>query len=77
MTPACKPVGPWDVEKVAELASEALAFLARHYPECSGSEALRPYEEAAHSAGMDANEERYKEALRGFMKAGRDAPLDI
>ena len=47
-------VEPWDIEKAAQLASEALAYLARHYPECSGSEALRPYEEAAHDAAMDA-----------------------
>jgi hypothetical protein len=77
MTPARKPIEPWDIEKAAELAGEALAYLARHYPECSGSEALRPYEEAAHEAAMDADEERYKEALRGLMKAGRDAALEI
>lgn len=74
MTP---PVEPWNTEKAAELAAEALRYLARHYPECSGSEALRPYEEAAHDAAMDADEERYKEALRGFMRAGRDAALEI
>jgi hypothetical protein len=77
MTPARKPVEPWDIERADELASEALAYLARHYPECSGSEALRPYEEAAHDAAMDADGERYKEALRGFMKVGRDAALRI
>jgi hypothetical protein len=68
-------VDPWDTEWAAQRAAEALAYLARHYPECSGSEALRPYEEAAHDAAMDADEERYKEALRGFMKAGRDEAL--
>lgn len=40
MTTTRRPVEPWDVEKAAELASEALAYLARHYPECSGSEVL-------------------------------------
>jgi len=74
MTP---PVEPWDIAKAAELAAEALRYLALRYPECSGSEALRPYEEAAHDVAMDADEERYKEALRSFMRAGRDAALEI
>jgi hypothetical protein len=77
MRPARKPAEPWDVDKAAELAAEALAYLARHYPECSGSEALGPYEDAAHDAAMDADKERYKAALRGYMKAGRDAGLKI
>jgi hypothetical protein len=76
MRAARKPVEPWDIEKAAKLAAEALRYLARYYPECSGSEALRPYEEAAHDAAMDADEERYKEALRGYMRAGRDAALE-
>jgi hypothetical protein len=70
-----RPVEPWDTEKAAQLAAEALRYLARHYPECSGSEALRPYEDAAHDAAMDADEDRYKEALRGLMRAGRDEAL--
>ncbi len=77
MTPARKPVEPWDIERADELASEALAYLARHYPECSGSEALRPYEEAAHEAAMDADEVRYREALRAYCRAGRDEALRI
>jgi hypothetical protein len=77
MTPARNPAEPWDVETAARLAGEALSYLARHYLESSGSEALRPYEEAAHDAAMDGDEERYKEALRGFMKAGRDVALEI
>jgi sRNA-binding protein len=77
VTPARKPLEPWDVEKAAELASEALAYLARHYPECSGSEVVRPYAEAAHEVAMDADEERYREALRAYCKAGRDEALRI
>ena len=46
----------WDVEGAAELAGEALTYLARCYPECAASEALRPYEEAAHEAAMDGDE---------------------
>jgi hypothetical protein len=72
-----KPAESWDTEKAAQLAAEALRYLARHYAECSGSEALRPYEEVAHDAAMDADEERYKEALRGFMRAGGDVALEI
>jgi hypothetical protein len=77
MTAARKSAEPWDIEWAGELAGETLAYLARHYPECSGSEALRPYEEAAHDAAMEADEERYKQALRGFMKAGRDEAMRI
>jgi hypothetical protein len=72
-----KPAEPWDTAWAGELASEALAYLARYYPECSGSEALRPYEDAAHEAAMDADEERCQEALRSYMKAGRDVALKI
>jgi hypothetical protein len=68
---------PWNTEWAAELASEALVYLARHYPECSGSVSLRPYEEAAHEAAMDADEDRYREALRAYCRAGRDEALRI
>jgi hypothetical protein len=47
MTPPRKPAEPWDTEKAAELAAEALRYLGTHFPECSGSPALRPYVEAA------------------------------
>ena len=48
-------VEPWDVEWAAELAGEALAYLARYYPECAGSEDLKAHEEAAHKAAMAAD----------------------
>ena len=59
MRAARRPAEPWDVEKAADLAGEALAHLAHHYPECAGSEALRAYEEAAHAAAMAADEGKY------------------
>lgn len=68
---------PWDVEWAADLAGEALAYLAHHYPECAGSEALRVHEEAAHEAAMDADEGKYVEALRAYMRPGRDEALRI
>ncbi len=37
-----------DVEWCAERASEALAYLADFYPECAASEALHPFQDAAH-----------------------------
>ena len=43
---------PWDTEWAAERASEALHYLARNYPECAASAALREHEEAAHEAGL-------------------------
>jgi hypothetical protein len=77
MTDLRKPVEPWDVEGAADLAGEALAYLAHHYPECAGSEALRVDEEAAHEAAMDADEGKYVETLRGYMRTGRDEALRI
>ena len=79
MTSQDRAVGaqPWEVEWAAELAGEALGYLAHHYPECAGSEALRVHEEAAHEAAMDAGEDKYVEALRSFVRAGRDEALRI
>jgi hypothetical protein len=77
MTASRRPVEPWDTEKAAQLAAEALRYLGRHYPECVASEVLRPHEEAAHEAAMDADEDKYREALRSYCRAGRDEALRI
>jgi hypothetical protein len=66
---------PWDTEWAAEKASEALHYLARNYPECAASAALREHETAAHEAAILGDREGYLEALRGYMKAGRDEAL--
>jgi hypothetical protein len=58
MTHARKPIEPWDTEKAAQLAAEALRWIGRNYPECAASEVLREHEEAAYEAAMDADEER-------------------
>jgi hypothetical protein len=75
-----RPVGaePWDTEWAAARADEALRYLGTHYPECL--EALRvldEHETAAHEAALIGGREGYLEALRGYMKAGRDAALEI
>ncbi|HEV8045802.1 MAG TPA: hypothetical protein VGP38_11515 [Rubrobacter sp.] len=70
-------VEPWDTEWAAQLAAEALRWLGRNYPECVASGVLREHEEAAHEAAMDADEVRYREALRAYMRAGRDEALRI
>lgn len=77
MTPARKPAEPWDTEKAAQLAADALRYLGRYYPECVASEVLREHEEAAHEAAMDADEDRYREALRAYCRAGRDEALRL
>ena len=77
MTAGRKAAEPWDIEKATQLATEALRWLGRNYPECVASEVLREHEEAAHEAAMDADEERYREALRAYMRAGRDEALRI
>jgi hypothetical protein len=71
-------VDSWDVEWAAEHAAEALRYLGTHYPECL--EALRvldEHETAAHEAALLGDREGYLEALRSYMKAGRDAALEI
>jgi hypothetical protein len=71
-------VEPWDVEWAAERAAEALRYLGTHYPECL--EALRvldEHERAAQEAALLGDCEGYLEALRGYMKAGRHAALEM
>jgi hypothetical protein len=77
MTYACKPVEPWDTDKAAQLAAEALRWLGRNYPECTGSNVLREHEQAAQEAAIEADEERYREALRAYCRAGREEALRI
>ncbi len=66
-----------DSEWCAVRAAEAMRYLALHYPECSGSEALHGWQDAAHAAAVAGDEARYLEALRGYMRAGRDEALRI
>ena len=71
-------VEPWDVDWATERAAEAIRYLGFHYPECL--EALRvldEHETAAHEAALLGDREGYLEALRSYMKAGRDAALEI
>jgi hypothetical protein len=67
---------PWDCEWAAERAAEALCYLGHHYPEgLSNLRALDEHEEAAHRAAMRADREGYLEALRSYMRAGRNEAL--
>jgi|GEM_PF-1249861 len=71
-------VGRWDTEWAAQRAAEALQYLGTHYPECLGAlRVLDAPETAAHEAAMRGDREAYLEALRAYMKAGRDAALRI
>ena len=67
----------WDTEWAATKASEALRYLAKHYPESSGAPELHLHQDAAHDAEMAGDEARYLEALRGLMRAGRDEALRV
>ena len=68
----------WDTEWAAEKAAEALCYLGRNYPEClENLRILDEHETAAHEAALLGDREGYLEALRGYMKAGRDAALEI
>jgi hypothetical protein len=68
---------PWDTEWAAERAAEALRWIGKHYPEGLDADVLRGHEEAAHAAAMAGDRGAYLEALRGYMRAGRDAALRI
>jgi hypothetical protein len=67
----------WDTEWAAEKASAALRYLADFYPECAASEALHPHQNAAYEAAVAGDQEAYLEALRRYMRAGRDDALRI
>ena len=67
----------WDIEWAAERAAEAMRYLAQHYPEASASPELHPHQDTAHDAAAAEDEGRYLEALRGYMRAGRDEVLRI
>jgi hypothetical protein len=69
---------PWDTEWAAEHAAESLRYLGRNYPEClQNLRALDEHEEAAHEAALLGDQEGYLEALRGYMRAGREEALRI
>jgi hypothetical protein len=71
-------VEPWDTEWAAEKAAEALEYLGRNYPECLASmRVLDEHETVAHEAALLGDGEAYLEALRSYMKAGRDEALRI
>jgi hypothetical protein len=67
----------WDTEWAAERASEALRYPVEHYPESAGFPDLHPHQDAAHAAAVAGDEAAYLEALRGYMRAGRDEALRI
>jgi hypothetical protein len=67
-------VEPWDTE----WAAEALRYLGTHYPECLDAlRVLDEHETGAHEAALLGDREGYLEALRSYMKAGRDESLRI
>ena len=68
---------PWDTEWALEQAVKALTWLAKNYPEGSGAEVLREHDKAADKAASTGDREAYIEALRAYMRAGRDEALRI
>ena len=71
-------VEPWDTEWAAQKAAEALRYLERNYPEClENLRALDEHEMAANAAAMRGDEGAYLEALRAYMRVGRDEALRV
>jgi hypothetical protein len=80
MTTPDRAVGvePWDTEWAAERAADALRHLGRNFPEClENLRVLDEHERAAHEAALRVDEDAYLEALRAYMRAGRDEALRI
>jgi hypothetical protein len=80
MTASDRAVGvePWDTEWAAARAAEALRYLGRNYPEClEDLRVLDEQETAAQEAAMHGDQDAYLEALRCYMRAGRDEALRI
>jgi hypothetical protein len=75
-----KTVSPpilWSQGWAYEKAAQAMRYLAEHYPECGGLEALDPYHDAVHEAAIAEDQGAYEEALREFMRAGRREALAV
>ena len=66
-----------DSEWCAVKAAEAMRYLAVHFPECAGSEALHAPHHAAHAAAVAGDEAGYLEALRSYMRVGRSVALGV
>lgn len=64
----------WDIAWAATKPSEAMRYLADNYPEASGSAALHGHRDAAHAAAV-AGDDRILEALRSYMRPGRDETM--
>ena len=71
-------VEPWNTQWAAQKAAEVLRYLGRNYPEClENLRVLDEHEAAAHEAAMAGDQDAYLEALRAYMRAGRDEALRI
>ena len=68
----------WDTEWAATKAAEGLRYLGRNHPEClENLRVLSEHEKAANDAALLGDREGYLEALRSYMRAGRDEALRI
>ena len=67
----------WDIEWAGEKASAALRYLLDFYPECAASLKLHAHQEAAYQAAVSEDREGYLEALRSYMRTGRDEALRV
>lgn len=69
---------PWDTEWAAARAAEALRYLGTHFPEClENMRVLDEHETRVNEAAIRGDQDAFLEALRGYMRAGRDEALRI
>jgi hypothetical protein len=71
---------PWDTERAAQKAAEALRYLGRNFPECLEKlrvASLDEHETAVGEAAIRGDEDAYLGALRAYMRAGGDEALRI
>lgn len=61
---------PWDTEWAGELMSRALRYLNERYVEDADLSGLGSWHDEIVAAGVAEDLERYRKAVRGYVRAG-------
>ena len=68
--PLDDPPGAWDTEWAGDLMSKALRYLNERYVEGADLSGLGPWHDEIVAAGIAEDQERYRKAVRGYVRAG-------